>query len=227
MTPLELSAMLGLGLASGLHCLQMCGPIVLSYSLPLHSGEAVRAHILYNLGRLITYAALGAAMGAAGGGVGILSRLAGMASGARIVSGAAMIVAGLLMAGFLPSNGLVSIQKHGVTAWFSRAIGKLLLSPQAGGKFRLGLVLGFLPCGLVYAALLKAMESATAWGGALTMLAFGLGTAVALMALGLGASFAGLRLGRWSARLAPVAVVLFGTVLLWRGLTAGPVCHHG
>jgi sulfite exporter TauE/SafE len=57
------------------------------------------------------------------------------------------------------------------------------------------------------------------------MLAFGLGTAVALLALGLGASFAGLRLGRWSARLAPAFVVLFGAVLLWRGFTAGPVCH--
>jgi len=186
---------------------------------------ALRAHILYNLDRLLTYAALGAVMGAAGGGVGILSRLAGMASGARIVSGAAMIVAGLLMAGFLPSNGLVAIEKRGVTARFSRAIGGLLLSPEASGKFRLGLVLGFLPCGLVYAALLKAMESATAWGGALTMLAFGLGTAVALMALGLGGSFAGLRLGRWSARVAPISVILFGAVLLWRGLTAGPVCH--
>jgi hypothetical protein len=225
MTPLEFSAVLGLGLVSGLHCLQMCGPIVLSYSLPLRSGVALRAHLLYNLGRVLTYATLGALMGAAGSGVGILGRLAGLASGARILSGAAMIVAGLLMAGFLPSNGLVVIQKNGVTARFSRAIGKLLLSSEAKGKFRLGLVLGLLPCGLVYAALLKAMESATAWGGALTMLAFGSGTAVALLALGLGASFAGLRLGRWSARLAPVSVVVFGAVLLWRGIAGGPVCH--
>jgi sulfite exporter TauE/SafE len=225
MTPLEFSAVLGLGLVSGLHCLQMCGPIVLSYSMTLRPGDAWRAHLGYNLGRVLTYSALGALMGAAGGGMGMLSRLAGMASGARIVSGAAMIVAGLLMAGFLPSNGLVEIQKNGVTARLSRAIGRMLLSPGAGGKFRLGLTLGFLPCGLVYAALLKAMESATAWGGALTMLAFGLGTGVALFGLGAGASFAGLRLGRWSARLAPVFVVLFGAVLLWRGLSAGPVCH--
>jgi len=225
MTLLELSAIFGLGLASGLHCLQMCGPIVLSYSLPLRAGQAVQAHLLYNAGRLLTYAALGALVGAAGGGVGALSRLAGLASGARIVSGAAMIVAGLLMIGFLPTNGLVAIQKRGITPRLSSAIGRLLLAPAASGKFRLGLMLGFLPCGLIYAALLKAMESASAWGGASTMLAFGLGTSVALLAIGMGASFAGLRLGKWSTRLAPVTVMLFGAVLLWRGLAGGPVCH--
>jgi sulfite exporter TauE/SafE len=210
MSPLELSAIFSLGLVSGLHCLQMCGPIALIIGGP-------RAQLTYNGGRILTYMALGGIAGAAGGGFGMLGRMAGLATGARIVSGAAMIAAGMLMIGLLPSNGLVQLERRGITARFSRAIGRMLTGP--GTKFRLGLMLGFLPCGVLYAALLKAMESAGIASGALTMLAFGLGTCGALF--GLGAASSLVRLPRW---LPPAAVMITGAVLLWRGLSA-PHCH--
>lgn len=221
MTPAAFALVFALGLASGLHCLQMCGPIVLSYSLPLARAEAWRAHLLYNGGRLTTYMLLGAAAGLLGGGIGFAGRLAGLASGARMIAGAAMILAGILMVTAGPSNGLVAIGNAGVRARLSRAVARLLLSRR---KFRLGLALGLLPCGLIYAALLKAVDTAAPLAGALTMLAFGLGTAVALVALGAGASFAGAHLGRWSYRLAPIGVMAAGAVLLWRGLF-GAHCH--
>jgi sulfite exporter TauE/SafE len=132
--------------------------------------------------RILTYAFLGALARAVGGGIGMLGRLAGLASGARVFAGTAMIVAGILMIGLLPSNGLVTIQQRGVTARFRRLVGRRLLAPN--GKFTLGLTLGFLPCGLVYAALLKAVDSGSALWGAGTMLAFGAGTAVALLSIG-------------------------------------------
>jgi uncharacterized protein len=213
MTPLELGAIFSFGLVSGLHCLQMCGPIAVVIGGP-------RAQLSYNAGRILTYMALGALAGAAGGGFGILGRMAGLATGARIVSGAAMIVAGILMNGLLPSNGLVQLERRGITARFSRAIGKMLIGP--GTKFRLGLMLGFLPCGLLYAALLKAMESGGILSGALTMLAFGLGTAGALLTIGMASDF--IKPVRWSTRLAAVAIMISGAVLLWRGLAA-PHCH--
>lgn len=222
MTPLEFSVVFTLGLLSGLHCLQMCGPIVVTYSLSVPKQHALRAHLSYNAGRILTYMFLGALAGMAGGGIGILGRMAGLATGARIFSGAAMIVAGILMAGFLPSRGLTRIERKGVGARFSRVAGRLLLS--ARNKFTLGLVLGLLPCGLVYAALLKAMESAGALSGAVTMLAFGLGTAIALLAVGVVSTFAGARLGFWSNRCAAVSIMAAGAILLWRGLAA-PHCH--
>jgi len=158
---------------------------------------------------------------AVGGGIGMLGRLAGLASGARVFAGCAMIVAGILMVGLLPSNGLITIQNRSVT----KRIGRRLLAPK--GKFTLGLTLGLLPCGLVYAALLKAVDTGSALAGAGTMLAFGAGTAVALLTLGAASSF--VRLPRWSNRLAAVSMVLAGGLLVWRGLTS-PVCHtvlHG
>jgi hypothetical protein len=244
MTPLEFSLVLSLGLASGLHCLGMCGPIVLAYGLPLPKGRRLRAHVSYHAGRILTYMLLGALAGAVGGALGLLGRMAGLATGARIFAGAAMILAGLLMAGLFPLNGLVRI---GGGSWFSRTAGRLLrpgnanfrigdlgsANPEIGvpsaNKFFLGLLLGFLPCGLVYAALLKALETAGALAGALTMLAFGLGTAAALGGMGLISSLAGPWLGRWSNRLAPGFIMLAGAILLWRGLMGpgAPLCHAG
>ena len=222
MSPLEFSLVLSLGLASGLHCLGMCGPIVLAYGLPLAKGQRLRAPLSYHAGRILTYMLLGALAGAAGGELGLLGRMAGLATGARIFAGAAMIVTGLLLAGLLPSSGLARGGSR-----FSRMAGRLL--QPGSSKFFLGIVLGFLPCGLVYAALLKAVESAGALPGALTMLAFGLGTAAALLSMGAISSLAGGWLGRWSHRLAPGFVMLAGAILLWRGLTApgAPLCHAG
>ena len=220
MTPLEFAAIFALGLAGSLHCLGMCGPIVLSYSVALR-GPRPAAHLAYNSGRILTYMLLGALAGTAGRAIALAGRLAGLASGARIFAGAAMIVAGIVMIGLVPSNSLVKIRRPGVM----QSIGRLILGPAVRSKFTLGLVLGFLPCGMIYAALLKALESGGALAGALTMLAFGLGTATTLFAAGLISSIAGARLGQWSNRVAAVSVMLFGVILLWRGIAAKPVCH--
>jgi len=230
MTPLEFSLVFSLGLVSSLHCLQMCGPIVMSYSLSLAGAGATRrtmlgAHLGYNSGRIVTYMLLGALAGTAGGGAGMVGRMAGLASGARILSGAAMIVTGILLARVLPKRLLVQVERPGITAKFRKTIGRWLLAPGISAKFGLGLMLGFLPCGLVYAALLKAMDTAGALAGALTMLAFGLGTAVALAGSAVLGSMAGFRIGNWSTRLAGAAVAGAGALLLWRGITAGPICH--
>jgi len=83
MTAFDLSIPFGLGLMSSLHCAQMCGPIVLAYSLPLRGTRrsGVWAHLSYNSGRLITYGLMGALAGAVGG------RLAGFQRAATIAVG--------------------------------------------------------------------------------------------------------------------------------------------
>jgi len=226
MTLLQFWLMLGFGLVGSIHCVQMCGPIVLSYSLPLAGTPRMwRAHVWYNLGRITTYSVLGALAGAAGGAIGLAGRLAGIAHGGRILAGAAMIAAGIYLLGLARPASLVRIDRPGIAARLARFGKRFMLSVNPSSKFRLGLAFGFLPCGLIYAALLKAVDAGTASGGALTMLAFGLGTAGALFAAGMASSFAGWRLGQWSNRIAAPAVLLFGAILLWRGLAAKAVCH--
>jgi sulfite exporter TauE/SafE len=227
MSPLEFSLVFALGVVGSLHCLQMCGPIVMSYSVALAHGGAFRremllAHLCYNGGRIVTYSALGALAGAVGSGIGMLGKLAGLAAGARLLAGAAMIVTGILMLRVLPPKLLVQVGRR---APLSQTMGRLLVSARPLGKFGLGLMLGLLPCGLVYGALLKSVETARPVAGALTMAAFGLGTSLALFGMGLVSSLAGLRMGNWGQRVAAVGVLLAGLILIWRGLTAGPVCH--
>ena len=232
MSPLDFGLVFVFGLVSSLHCVQMCGPLVLSYSLPLVKNgagrrELILAHAGYNAGRILTYTALGGVAGALGGAAGMLGRMAGMANGARIFAGLAMLAAGISLLGFRPSAGLVSIQRKSFTLRLSRAVSRLLLAPGPGRKFQLGLALGFLPCGLVYGALLKAVDTGSAIPGALTMLAFGFGTVLSLLGIGLASGFLGRFTGNWSNRLAAASLLVFGLFLLWRGLVppAGPTCH--
>ena len=217
----------GFGLVSSLHCTQMCGPIVLSYSLA--SRGSAWSHVLYNLGRLVTYAMLGAVAGAAGNAMGLLGRLAGIERTAMLVAGILMLAAGIVMSGIIPRSSLVGIDRLGVSRIFSSIIGKLMTSARPGSKFGLGLLMGFLPCGLLYAALLQAVASGEAVAGALTMAAFAAGTALALLAIGLFSTAIGARFGRWSGVLATASVFLMGAFLLWRGILAPPSgkpsCH--
>ncbi len=227
-TALELSVPFGLGVVSSLHCAQMCGPIVLSYSM---GGRGTAAsHLCYNGGRLTTYALLGAVAGAAGQAMGLVGRLAGMQQTAAIVSGVLMIIAGIFMTGSVPTQRLVQLDRTGISKLFSRTIGRLMLAPGALSKLWLGLAMGFLPCGLLYAALLKAASTGSAVSGAASMVAFGAGTAGALLGLGLFSSVVGFRLGRWSNAIASASVVLMGVMLLWRGWIARipqMSCHAG
>lgn len=226
-----------LGLVSSLHCVQMCGPIVLSYSVALSeltkSASAsssftplLRNHLAYNAGRILTYTALGALAGIAGGTLGFLGRLAGFSHTIAVASGALMIVAGITMLGLIPSRALGSNLLR-IPSSFLRRVGRLLSAAGAGNRFFLGLALGFLPCGLIYAALLKAMATGSALAGACSMLAFGLGTAGALLVLGMFSSAIRMRVNRWGSQVAAAGVTLMGILLVWRGTMPGMLMLGG
>jgi sulfite exporter TauE/SafE len=218
-----------LGLVSSLHCVQMCGPIVLSYSIGIgqslkrgvrsgfHFPPLLASHLAYNGGRILTYSMLGAVAGVLGQTLGLIGRLAGIGAALALVSGILMIVVGLGLFGLIPAK-LLGNNLFKVPAGLLRRTGGLLSSPDASRRFLLGLTLGFLPCGLVYAALLKAMAAGSALGGALTMLAFGLGTAGSLVAIGMFSSAIRGRVSQWGSQLAAASVTLMGLVLLWRGM---------
>ena len=217
----EFYVIFALGLFSSLHCVSMCGPIVLSYSLPLGSrkfSEQAAAHVFYNIGRILTYALLGAVAGLFGNTVGFIGELAGFANVAAIVAGVLMVIAGFLMLDLIPSKRLQKFNPLLYTSRFLRPLGSRFSSTSLGSKFSLGLMLGFLPCGLIYAALLKSMSTGTAFAGALTMTAFGLGTAASLLAIGIFSSAFNVKLSRWGSRLAAVSVLLLGIFMVSRGV---------
>jgi hypothetical protein len=226
----ELGVAFGFGFVGSVHCAQMCGPIVLSYSLasPGAPRSLALSHAFYNLGRTLTYTLLGAIAGTAGGMIGSAANLVGVEKGAMLVAGVLMVIGGLMMSGLIPSGGLLRIGGTGLSARLFHGAGRLISSPHPASKLGLGLVLGLLPCGLLWAAMLKAAGTGSPLNGALTMAAFGLGTAGALGALGAFSSLIGARLGRFSNALAAASIIVVGALLVWRGLSANPLqmrCH--
>jgi len=207
-----------LGLVGSLHCVQMCGPLVLGAGLPLADrprGRQLLAHACYNLGRITTYTLLGAAAGVVGSAVTVLGRLAGVRHAALFAGGVLLIATAASMVGLRSTRGAtVGLFRH-ASAW-SRFVARLMQSDAVSTRFVMGLVLGLLPCGLVYGALVKAAATASVVGGVVTMAAFGAGTSGALLAVGLCVAPLGRFAGRWSTRTAAFAMAAMGIVLVWR-----------
>jgi sulfite exporter TauE/SafE len=186
----SLTAAFLIGLLGGTHCLGMCGGIVGALSTGL-SGPVresrwryLVAQLAYNAGRIGSYAFAGLLVGAFAGQVGETGVLEGMPIG-RYLAGVIMILFGIYLAGWW--HTLLFLEKAGARLWkHLEPIGRRWLPVRhAGQAFLLGLVWGWLPCGMVYAALAMALASGSAAGGAATMLAFGLGTLPTLLTVGL------------------------------------------
>jgi sulfite exporter TauE/SafE len=210
------------GALASLHCVGMCGAVVLAYSaqsaaVPGAVRTGWRAGLLrhgtYNGGRVISYAALGALLSAAG------LRLVWVKNAGEylsIAAGIVMVVAGLAMLGWLSIPSRISL---GGGSGIARGIhARLLRGGTPGRTLALGLLTPLLPCGMLYGMLAKAAAAETVGGGALTMAVFALGMTPALSALGGFSSLFSLRLRKWAERLAAVSIVLMGIVLLLRGL---------
>lgn len=208
----DLPLVFALSLVASLHCAQMCGPIVVSLSL---TDPTRTSALAYNAGRILTYSILGALAGLIGKSFALLGHLAGIEEAAALICGTLMILAGVIMFGALRSPQLIQIAPI-------RGAVKLLKRPGRAARFGLGTLLGFLPCGLIYAALLKSISAGSPAAGAANMLVFGIGTSVPLLALGLFSSTLLRWFGKHSAPLAATGVILMGAALLWRGLK--PIC---
>ena len=197
---LDLFLIMTLGfLGSFGHCVGMCGPLTVAFSLSQKQdnpkGLLLRFHILLNLGRIVSYALVGSGIGALGSVLLAGGQLAGIGSGLRqgmaIFTGMMLIWFGLVQIkpNFLPRLPLL----HPLTqaSWHQRlsaAMTKLSATPHWWTPALLGGVWGLIPCGFLYAAQIKAAETGNLWRGAATMLAFGLGTMPMMLGVGVSAS---------------------------------------
>ncbi len=184
-----LTAAFTAGLLGSAHCLGMCGGISGLFA----AGATVASiktqlplAIAYNTGRVLSYAFLGAIVAIVGGGVaGLIPTLAGPV---RLASGILIIIIGLQVA--FGWRLLAPVEKIGAVIWKRLAprAQQMLPATSIPKATGLGLIWGWLPCGLVYGALLLAATTADAANGALVMIAFGLGTMPAMVMTGLGAA---------------------------------------
>lgn len=169
------------------HCIGMCGPIVISFSLNLKENSIFAPQLLYHLGRIITYAILGGIVAIAGSLTMITANIDALQKGVMMFTGILIMLMGLAMAGWIPL-GKIFGDHSGPGGLISKGFGKLLKVQSSLIYFPLGLLLGLLPCGPVYTALLGAaragMDAASPHQGVFAgmglMAAFGCGTVPAL-----------------------------------------------
>jgi hypothetical protein len=220
------------GLMGSGHCLGMCGGIATALgSVAPATLPRPWWHVLYHVGRLLSYSTFGAVAGALGS-AGLA--YSGSSAYARLALAAVIAWLGLklMVAGVAGSRWLRAPERLGAMLWRQlqpRVARRLPRSPVPRALLA-GALWGWLPCGLVYSALLAASAGGSAAGGSATMLAFGLGTVPVMAGLG---SLAGRlpHLAAPGARLLGLTLVACGAwtaVIPARALSAAPShCEHG
>jgi sulfite exporter TauE/SafE len=220
-----------IGLVGSLHCAGMCGGIVSM----LHTGQKISPQpslrsawivsTAFNGGRILSYAIAGAL--AATVGVSIIG-LTGQQIGhtvMQMLGGLFMIALGLYLTGWW--NGLAVIEKLGLKVWqkLSPLARGVLPITSYFGALKAGMLWGWLPCGLVYSALVLVMSSGDPLTGAAAMLAFGIGTMPMLTAIGIASERVSITSKPLVRQSAGVMVMLFG-VLVFTGTHFLPGAHH-
>lgn len=227
------------GLTGGLgHCVGMCGPIVASYSVA--SGRSsFMPHLLYGAGRVTTYTILGATLGLAGAlaqGFNHIFAVACPTCGPgylhwvqripMVGAGILIIILGIGMAGWLPISA--RLERAALSFPLISRVMKVFREADIGMGiyYPMGVVLGFIPCGLVYSVLVTAGRAgmdapnsrAALFEGGLLMLLFGIGTIAPLAIFGRIASYIGARMRQRLYLLSALFVIAMGLIFLIRAL---------
>ncbi len=206
-----------LGLISSFHCIGMCGPIAMM--LPVdHQNEAkkVTQILTYHLGRLTAYATIGLIFGLLGRGF----FLAGLQQNMSILIGVAMIIV-VLIPEKVFSRYNFSKPVYKVISKIKSSLGNQFKNRSYKSLFTIGLLNGFLPCGMVYVALFGAIAMQSAGLGILYMLLFGLGTMPLMTIIVYIHSLIQLPFRNKIQKAIPYVAVTIGVLFILRGLGLG------
>lgn len=212
-----LGTALVLGLLGSLHCIGMCGPI--AFMLPLNRQNSARQWSqlgLYHLGRLFAYGLIGLVFGLIGKGLYLFGFQQKLSIGLGVVMILLVLIPGRTFRKWKPARPLYRFLGR-----LQSALGAKLKGGNPDAFLSIGFLNGFLPCGLVYMALIGALAMASASMGGLYMMVFGLGTVPMMSGAALMSRFVK---GRWLPavrRLIPVFVILVGLLFILRGMGLG------
>jgi uncharacterized protein len=210
-------AAITLGFLGSFHCIGMCGPIALALPVPNNSLSAkVSGALLYNLGRMITYALFGMIFG-------MLGKSIVIAGFQQILSMSLGIIILLLI--FLPAQWLNRIK---ITSFIYPAIAKIknsfsdqLKKKSFSALFIIGLLNGLLPCGLVYIGIAGAISTGDWLQGGIFMAMFGFGTLPAMFTIAMSANSISRKFREKINKAMPVFVAGIALLLIMRGLNLG------
>lgn len=205
-----------LGLISSFHCVGMCGPLALSLPVAHLSGPLQTiALFLYNLGRVVTYTAMGLLFGLTGRQIFI----AGWQQWFSIALGVIILLLALQYFFFKNLYQPQWLQRFygNVQQW----MGYFLRSRNISAYLLLGMANGLLPCGMVYLAIAGALSTQQVQESVLFMASFGAGTLPAMLALSLIGLKMDLTVRKQIRKVMPVLVASVAIILILRGMNLG------
>jgi len=206
-----------LGFLGSMHCAGMCGPIALAlrnYGSPSPASFYLNK-ILYNAGRVITYAVLGLVAGS----IGAVISIAGLQQALSIVLGILLLLASFA---FIPSLRKISSRwMNPVNEWVKSRLAFFLHQTNSTSFTIVGMLNGLLPCGLVYTALAAAAVSGSYLSGAAFMSLFGLGTFPMMLAISLSGKIVPVTWRSRITRIYPYLTMLVAVLLILRGMNLG------
>lgn len=212
-----LIAALSLGFLGSFHCIGMCGPIALALPLGRETTfKRIVGGLLYNLGRVFTYGIFGLIFGLLGKGF----VLGGYQQVLSISLGVIILIGLFLPAKFSSEMGLIKIIFPFVSKVKS-LLSQLFKQKSFSSLFFIGVLNGFLPCGLVYLGVAGAIATGEVIKGSLFMMAFGLGTLPAMFFVSIASNVISMEWRNKVRRAVPVFVGMMACVLILRGMNLG------
>ncbi|MEM8522177.1 sulfite exporter TauE/SafE [Flavobacterium sp. PL12] len=205
------------GLISSFHCIGMCGPIAMM--LPVdrtNQAKKVTQIITYHIGRLTAYGTIGFVFGLLGKGF----FLAGIQQNLSIFIGAATIIVVLIPEKIFAKYNF-SKPAYRLISKIKIALGSQFRNKSYKSLFTIGLLNGFLPCGMVYVALFGAIAMQSESLGVLYMILFGLGTVPMMSSIVYINSYLTMPVRNKIQKLIPYVAVLIGCLFILRGLGLG------
>jgi uncharacterized protein len=205
------------GLISSFHCIGMCGPIAMM--LPVdreNQAKKLTQILMYHLGRLTAYATIGLIFGLLGRGL----YLAGFQQKMSIFIGVAMIAVILIPEKvFAKYNFSKPVFK--LISKIKMTLGSQFKNKSYKSLFTIGLLNGFLPCGMVYVALFGAIAMQNEFYGVLYMILFGLGTVPMMSSVVYINSFLTIPVRNKIQKIIPFVAIIIGILFIFRGLGLG------
>lgn len=205
-----------MGLAGSLHCIGMCGPLALS--LPVsHSNNFSRitGGIIYNSGRILSYTAMGLILGSLGNLI-IVTEWQGKLS---LALGIIILLYLLVPKKYFHFSSTSGFNKPFL--FLRQQLGKLFQSKKSSSLFYIGILNGFLPCGLVYLALSSSAITANSFHGGMFMLFFGAGTFPAMFATVVMGNYLNQTIRQKISKAVPALLFLMAVLLILRGMELG------
>jgi uncharacterized protein len=206
---------LTIGMLGSFHCVGMCGPLALA--LPVHQlrdRQKALAIFLYNMGRVLTYTALGILFGI----IGLTFSLFKIQQWLSVAGGSLILVI-LLVQHFGNTNSTILA---GFTNRVRQKLSNYFTATKTASTYlNIGLLNGLLPCGLVYVALAASFATGTIADGALLMTGFGLGTIPIMAATMVFGRFISLNMRKTLNKITPYMIMCVAVLLILRGLNLG------